>query len=89
VEILNLLASTISKEISISFAAARGLLKLSIIDEFGPFKSLKEIKFSDMTSAVKNSLKNRLIELNVLDYKKLILVLTDELKNNQSLFSLG
>ena len=88
-EILNLLASLISKEISISFPAARGLLKLSIIDEFGPFKSLKEIKFLDMTSVVKNSLKNRLIELNVRDYKKIILILTDELKNNQSLFTLG
>ena len=88
-EILNLLASLISKEINISFPAARGLLKLSIIDEFGPFKSLKEIKFLDMTSVVKNSLKNRLIELNVQDYKKLILILSDELKNNQSLFTLG
>jgi hypothetical protein len=89
VEILNLLASIISKEIKISYPAARGLLKLSIIDEFGPFKSLKEIKFSDMTSVVNDSLKNRLIELNVRDYKKLILILMNELKNNQSLFIIG
>ena len=88
-EILNLLASKISKEISISYPAARGLLKLSIIDEFGPFKPLKELKFSDMTSVIKDSLKNRLIELNVRDYNNLILVLTKELKNNQSLFTIG
>jgi len=89
VEILNLLASIISKEISISYPAARGLLKLSIIDEFGPFKPLKELKYSDMTSVVNVSLKDRLIELNVGDYKKLILFLTNELKNNQSLFTIG
>ena len=88
-EILNLLASIISKEISISYPAARGLLKLSIIDEFGPFKPLKELKYSDMTSVVNVSLKDRLIELNVGDYKKLILFLTNELKNNQSLFTIG
>jgi len=89
VEILNLLASIISKEISISYPAARGLLKLSIIDGFGPFKPLKEMRFSDMVSVVKESLKNRLIELNVQDYEKLILILTNELKNNQSLFTIG
>ena len=88
-EILNLLASIISKEISISYPAARGLLKLSIIDEFGPFKPLKEIKYSDMTSVVNDSLKDRLVELNIGDYKKLILFLTNELKNNQSLFTIG
>ena len=88
-EILNLLASIISKEISISYPAARGLLKLSIIDKFGPFKPLKEIKYSDMTSVVNDSLKDRLVELNIGDYKKLILFLTNELKNNQSLFTIG
>ncbi len=88
-EILNLLASIISKEISISFPAARGLLKLSIIDEFGPFKALKEIKFSDMTLVVNESLKKRLIDLNVKNYAQLISILIVELKNNQSLFTLG
>ena len=88
-EILNLLASIISKEISISYPAARGLLKLSIIDKFGPFKSLKEIKYSDMTSVVNDTLKNRLIELNVRNYNKLISILMNELKNNQSLFTIG
>jgi len=89
VEVLNLLAFIISKEISISYPAARGLLKLSIIDKFGPFKSLKEIKYSDMTSVVNDTLKNRLIELNVRNYNKLISILMNELKNNQSLFTIG
>ena len=88
-EVLNLLAFIISKEISISYPAARGLLKLSIIDKFGPFKSLKEIKYSDMTSVVNDTLKNRLIELNVRNYNKLISILMNELKNNQSLFTIG
>lgn len=87
-EILNLIANIISREIGISPPAARGLLKLSIIDEFGPFKPLREISYSDMVLAVNNSLRKRFITLNIKDYEQILSNLINELNKHQSLFTL-
>ena len=84
-EILNILAEYIAKEISISPPAARGLLKLSIKDQLGPFKPLRQINFRDLRNTIKFSLKARLINLNITNVKVLIDRLIQQLIEKQSL----
>lgn len=70
-------------------AAARGLIKLAIIDEFGPFKPVNQLKYYQFISVIQNSLKNRLIDLDIVNYTDIVNVLIDELTRNQSLFTMA
>lgn len=78
----------ISRELNISPPAARGIIKLSIKDEFGPFKPLRELKYSDMLLVVNNSLRRRFITLKIKNCEQILSTLRKELNENQSLFSL-
>ena len=84
-EILNILAEFIAKEINISPPAARGLLKLSIKDQLSPFKPLSQITFRDLKNVINSSLKARLNHLNVPNVNKLIDSLIQQLIDHQSL----
>lgn len=88
-EIINHLGNILSKKINLSPPAARGLIKLSIKDELGPFKPLIEINLDDLKSVIKNSLNKRLIQLEVQDSDNLILFMIDELILNQSLITMS
>lgn len=87
-EILNIMGKIISRELNISPPAARGIIKLSIKDEFGPFKPLRELKYSDMLLVVNNSLRRRFITLKIKNCEQILSTLRKELNENQSLFSL-
>ena len=84
-EILKVLADYIAKEINVSPPAARGLLKLSIKDEIGPFKPISQINFRDLKKTIRFSLKERLIKLNVSNVNLLVDNLIQYLVDKQSL----
>ncbi len=66
----------------------RGLLKLAIKDELGPFKPISEINFSDFKSVIKNSLSLRLIKLDIPNIDILIEYMLEHLTKNQSLVTM-
>ena len=88
-EIIFHLANKLADKINISPAASRGLIKLAIKDEFGPFKPLNQLNFSDFKNILLHSLQNRLIELDVKDAKKIVDFLVLELTTHQSLITIG
>ncbi|MFX1568606.1 MAG: hypothetical protein ACFFCV_09580 [Promethearchaeota archaeon] len=79
----------IADQINISAPAARGLLKLAIKDKLGPFKSINEIDFIEFKSVIKDTLKQRLIQLDVPDNEDLIDFLLIQLTKKQSLITLS
>ena len=87
-EIINFLAEILAFEIAISPAAARGLIKLAFKDKFGPFKDINEIDLQDLKNVVMDSLKARLVELNIKNVEEIINKLGNELILNQSLISI-
>ena len=82
-EIIKYLATVLSKEISISPAAARGLIKLSIKDLLGPFYQISKLNYIDLSS-----LKKRLIDLAIDNTEQVIELLILELNKNQSLITI-
>lgn len=87
-EIIKYLATVLSKEISISPAAARGLIKLSIKDLLGPFYQISKLTYIDLSSVIKESLKKRLIDLAIDNTEQVIELLILELNKNQSLITI-
>ena len=87
-EIIKYLANKLADQIRISPPAARGLIKLSIKDEFGPFKELYTINYSDLCTILKNSLKKRLVNLKISNFEFIINELLNELELNQSLITM-
>jgi hypothetical protein len=87
-EIIKYLGGILAKEISVSPPAARGLLKLAIQDQFGPFKALTELEFDDLKNVIKDSLKKRLIELDIKAYERILGLIENELILNQSLITI-
>ncbi|MBY9003035.1 MAG: hypothetical protein KGD73_03605 [Candidatus Lokiarchaeota archaeon] len=87
-EIIKYLGDILATEISISPPAARGLLKLAIKDQIGPFKKLAEIDLNDLQNVIKGSLSKRLIELEVNDPEIIIDLIENELILNQSLITI-
>ncbi|TFG03147.1 MAG: hypothetical protein EU539_12535 [Promethearchaeota archaeon] len=88
-EIIKYLGNKLAEQINISAPAARGLLKLSIKDELGPFKDLNQLNYEELSLVLKNSLKNRLINLKVNDQDHVINKLLNELTLNQSLITMA
>jgi hypothetical protein len=88
-EIIKYLGDILSKQINISPPAARGLLKLSIKDELGPFKELNQINYNDLCMVLKNSLKKRLFKFEVPNYETIIKNMLSELTLNQSLITMA
>ncbi len=87
-EIIKYLGDILAGEIDISPPAARGLLKLAIQDQFGPFKALIELEFNDLKNVIEDSLKKRLMELDIKAYEKILGLIENELILNQSLITL-
>lgn len=87
-EIINYLGYILANELDISPAAARGLLKLAIKDQFGPYKPILELQLNDFKKIVADALKNRLIDLKVKDLEKLLEFIERELIINQSLITI-
>ena len=88
-EIINILADHLAKSINISLPATKGLLKLAIKDQLGPFKSLYRLDFEDLKNTVYNSLKQRLINLGIPNIDSLIEGLYKQLIEKQSLITLS
>ena len=88
-EIINYLGDKLSEHINITPAASRGLLKLAIKDEIGPFKPLELISFNDLKNVINNSLEKRLHKLNIENLQEIIKNLLEELTKNQSLITMS
>lgn len=87
-EIINYLGEFLSRSINISPPAARGLLKLAIKEELGPFKPLEQVNYKDFKLVINNSLKQRLFKLEVHETSLIIEILLDKLSKFQSLISM-
>ena len=88
-EIIKYLGNNLAKKINISPPAARGLLKLAIKDELGPFKPLNQINFNDLKSVIENTLKLRLKKLEIPNSEILVEYLLHQLTKNQSLITMA
>ncbi|TFF97326.1 MAG: hypothetical protein EU541_08385 [Promethearchaeota archaeon] len=88
-EIINILGNKLAVILNISPPAARGLIKLSIKDEFGPFKPISQLNYEDFKLILNQSLRNRLQNLDVVNYDSIVENLLEELKQNQSLITIG
>ena len=87
-EIIKYLADKLADQLRISPHAARGLIKLSIKDELGPFKELNRINYNDFCKVLRNSLKKRLDMSGISNYEFIIKNLLHELELNQSLITM-
>ncbi|MFX0008552.1 MAG: hypothetical protein ACFFAV_17715 [Candidatus Hermodarchaeota archaeon] len=88
-EIINMLGEKLSLKINISPPAVRGLLKLAIKDEIGPFKPLNQLNYEDFKKSIENALKIRLEKLDIKNSKKIIDILINELRKIQSIITIG
>ena len=88
-EIIKYLGDLLAQELHIRPAAARGLLKLAILDRFGPFKPLNQLNFYDYKEIIQNEVKNRLIVLEISDIEVMIKSLLNSLVKNQSIITIA
>ena len=88
-EIISYLGEYISNSINISSPAARGLLKLALKEELGPFKPLEQINYRGFKLTIENSLKKRLLKLDLKQTDVIIEILLDKLVKFQSLISMS
>ena len=87
-EIIYCLGEKLADELKISPPAARGLIKLSIKDQLGPYVEFNRINYNDFCNVLNNSLKERLIILNISNYESIANKLLVELELNQSLITM-
>ena len=87
-QIIYYLGHILSERIGISPAASRGLIKLAIIDEFGPFKSIDSLGVRDFKQFITNSLSKRLQNLKMDNYVEVIERLIQEVIENQSIITM-
>ena len=88
-ELIKALGDVLANKINISPTAARGLIKLAIQDELGPFTSLNNISFTHMQKTIQNSLKSRLDHLAVQNIEDITESLLNHLKEFQSLITMA
>ncbi len=88
-EIIKYLGDKLAEKIYISPPAARGLIKLAIKDDLGTFKPLNQINLNDFKSIFQNSLKKRLVKLEISNSGTIIDFLLDELTKIQSLITMA
>ncbi|MBD3194863.1 MAG: hypothetical protein GF317_07405 [Candidatus Lokiarchaeota archaeon] len=88
-DVIYFLGEKLGTKLNISPPAARGLLKLAMKDELGPFKLIEEIKYEDYKQIILNSLSKRLKELEIDNYEEIIQYLNVVLTKSQSLITLG
>jgi len=88
-EIIKYLGSKLSESIELSLPAGRGLIKLAIKDELGPFHPINQLNYEKLVEVIKNSLKKRLVDLDVPNIEDVLDYLLDELNSNQSLITIA
>jgi hypothetical protein len=88
-EIINILGEKLSLKVKISPPAARGLLKLAIKDEIGPFKPFNQLNYEDYKDSIENALKIRLEKLDIKKPQKITDYLMVELRKIQSIITIG
>ena len=88
-EIINYLGNKLSERIEFSPAAGRGLFKLAIKDRLGPFYPLSQLNYDKLVDVIKNSLKSRLIGLNIPNIEDVLGFILNELNLNQSLITIA
>ena len=88
-EIIKYLGDLLAEKLHIRPAAARGLLKLGIMDRFGPFKVLNQLNFNDYKEVIQYEVKKRLLLLEISNIESIIEELIKSLVENQSIITLG
>lgn len=88
-EIIRILGDILAVKTKLSPPAARGLIKLAIKDQVGPFTPLEAVNYDSLKNVISNSLKDRLIGLQVEDWGSLVETLILELNRNQSIFTMS
>ncbi|MHA1375369.1 MAG: hypothetical protein ACTSR7_13885 [Promethearchaeota archaeon] len=88
-EIIKYLGSKLSESIELSLPAARGLIKLAIKDELGPFHPIDKLNLEKLVAVIQNSLRKRLLDLNIQNFEEVLKNLLDELNSNQSLITIA
>ena len=88
-DIIKHLGSKLAELINISAPAGRGLIKLAIKDELGPFRPLNQVTFNEFKNTIENSLKKRLIKLEISTFELIVKYLVRELTDYQSLITIG
>jgi hypothetical protein len=88
-EIITLLAEKLASKIGMTPTATRGLLKLSIKDEVGPFKPIEQLDYDDLMEMINHSLKKRLDAIKADNINLIIEYLAKTLIENQSLITMG
>jgi len=88
-ELIKSLGVVLADKINISPPATRGLIKLAIKDELGPFTVVQTVNLEDMQKTINNSLKKRLVKLAIQDVEMIIESLLTHLKENQSLITMA
>jgi hypothetical protein len=85
VEVIKYLGSNLAELIMISPPGARGLIKLAIKDELGPFKPFQQISYNELKMVIENALKKRLQNLEIKATDKIIEEMLALLARYQSL----
>jgi hypothetical protein len=75
----------LSKKIKLSSPAARGLLKLAIADELGPFFQRNKINYNDLKKIFEKSLRIRITKLESSKIDEIIQYLIEELEHFRGL----
>lgn len=88
-EIIKSLGDVLADKISISPTAARGLIKLAIKDELGPFTNVNKVNFSELQKTISNSLKKRLVNLSIQNEEQITESMLAQLKQIQSLITMA
>ena len=87
--IIDYLSEILAEKLQISVPAIRGLIKLSIKDQCGPFTDISQISYDDLKYSIQEALKKRLLKLNINNAFELVDLLLSELKKNQSLITMN
>ena len=88
-DIIKHLGSRLAELINVSAPAARGLIKLAIKDEVGPFKPLSQVTFNEYKITIENSLRKRLKNLEIATFELIVKYMVRELIDYQSLITMG
>ncbi|MCJ7649737.1 MAG: hypothetical protein MUP85_14065 [Candidatus Lokiarchaeota archaeon] len=84
-EVIKYLGNKLSEFTKISPPGARGLIKLAVKDELGPYKPLQQVTYKELKMTIENALKKRLLSLEINAIDNIIEELLDVLANYQSL----
>ena len=88
-EVIKSLGDLLADKISISPTAARGLIKLAIKDELGPFTIVSKVNYNEMQKTIQNSLKKRLVNLTIQNEEIIIESMLTHLTKVQSLITMA